>query len=409
MRKPDGPIFVVGVPRSGTTLLAAILAAHSRLSCGPETHFFSKGYCHRFTTRRIARSWPDGAVAELFTIANFNGILPEVFGLSREEIASYLRSRPPSAQMVLSALTESFALKMGKNRWVEKTPRHLLHLPEIQQCFPGAAVIRIVRDPRDTALSILKAPWRFHNFLESLLYWQYLDARSAPLYAANPHVYTVRYEDLLLHPERELRQICSFVGEDFEPGMLDTSESAQQVNPTRDSWKLKVGGPLDATRINVWQRSLSEAQKQQAEAIVGDRLRAFGYLSECRFDRYVAAFPMHALACYPDLVAGAVARRIRFWPASKEERPEVKLYVGHPESDGWLGHSRRMRFTQTLSIAADVLRTRFKGQPFRWVNTTNAYHSFGYCSRLISLVLGRGQRDVETWPLGTRQPINAWL
>jgi hypothetical protein len=409
MSETVNPIFVVGVPRSGTTLLAAMLGAHSRLSCGPETHFFSKDIYRRFTSRRVMLSWPDRAVDELFSVEDKNWTLPEEFGLSREELVSYLRPRRPSVSTALAAITEQFMRKMGKQRWVEKTPRHLLHVAEIHKYFPRSPVIRIVRDPRDTALSILKAPWQFHSFLEALLYWQYLDERSANLYVSNPHTYTVRYEDLLQHPEQELRKICAFIGEEYEPGMLDTSESARQVNRIQEPWKHKVHGPIDASRINVWRRDLSDAQNVQAESIVGDRLRAFGYPTEARFERYVAAFPMYVLACYPDLVANAVSRRLRFWPSSEEERPEEKLYIGHPDADGWLGYTSRTRFLQTLSIAVDVLRTRLRGQPFRWVNNGEPDCPSGYCGTLLSLVLRGSRRANNNWPLGAREPINAWL
>jgi hypothetical protein len=408
MNQTRDPIFVVGVPRSGTTLLAAMLGAHSRLSCGPETHFFSKGLSRRFAARRFRRAWPARAVEELFGTVTNTRPLPEEHGLGREEVTSFLARRAPSAPAVLEALTELFMLKAGKQRWVEKTPRHLIHLPELRQHYPRAPVIRIVRDPRDAALSIFKAPWQFHSFLEALLYWHYLDARSDAFYPADPCTYTMRYEDLLLHPQEELRNICAFLGEAYEPGMLDTSKSSQQVNRTAESWKEKIAGPLDTARVRVWERELTAGQQLETEAVVGNRLRAFGYPADTEFERYVALFPMHALASYPGLVSEAVSRRVRFWPVNAAERPEEKLYVGHPDADDWLGYDRLTRLRQTFAVLADVLRARWSGIRFRWVTGPEA-HSSGHCAALLSLVLRRHLAADSPWLLGARQPVNAWL
>jgi hypothetical protein len=409
MSQTSTPIFVVGVPRSGTTLLAAMLGAHSRLSCGPETHYFSKGLRRRFAAWPLRRSWPGRAAAELFGTVTNRRPLPEEYGLDKSQVTASLGRRPWSAVAALEALTETFMHNAGKQRWVEKTPGHLLHAAEIRRHYPRAPILRLVRDPRDVALSILKAPWQFNSFLEALLFWQYMDARSSAYYAQDPYTHTLRYEDLLLDPAQELRKICAFIGEEYELGMLDTSESARQVNRTQEPWKEKVARPLDRARANVWVRELTEEQRLQAEALVGDGLRAYGYRADRSFSRYVAAFPMRALACYPDVIDTAVAQEIRFWPAQAGEAPEETIYVGQPDSDGWLGYDSRTRLVQTLAIARDVLKARWRGQPLRWLSGPDGETPAGRCTRLLSWVLPRRRSSAVHWQLGARQPIHAWL
>src|SRR4051812_2800803 len=74
--RPAPPIFIVGVPRSGTTLLSAMLGAHPRLVCGPETHFF-----HQFG-RRDPRAfgrradWPKVAIDYLYSIEHVGESIP---------------------------------------------------------------------------------------------------------------------------------------------------------------------------------------------------------------------------------------------------------------------------------------------------------------------------------------------
>jgi hypothetical protein len=403
------PIFVVGVPRSGTTLLAAMLGAHSRMSCGPETHFFSKGLYRLFASRRLLRSWPRRAAEKLLsTVTNALPLVRE-YGLGREEVESFLADRAPSARAVLEALTELFMRKIRRQRWVEKTPRHLAHLPEIRRLYPSAPVIRIVRDPRDVALSILRAPWHFHSFVEALVFWQYLDAGSARSIDADPCTLTVRYEDLVLSPEEELVKICQFVGEAYEPGMLDTSQSARQVNRTQEPWKDKVGQPLDARRVSVWESELTAGEVRQAEALVGHRLRAFGYPTEAEFPCYVAASPLHALARYPRFVADAVARGVRFWPARPGELPEQTIYVGHPDADDWLGCDTWTRVRRTGRILSDLIIARLRKERVQWLTAPHDTVPSGYCCRLLSLALPASRPDDGPWRLEARQPANAWL
>jgi hypothetical protein len=400
------PIFVVGVPRSGTTLLAAMLAAHSRLSCGPETHFFTRGS----GLGRLKRAWPETALDYLFSLVpNIPGSrpVPEQFGISRDVAAAFLRERPPSVHAVLASLTEQHMRKLGKERWVEKTPRHLVHLPRLRRYFPDAPVLRIVRDPRDTALSIFKAPWKFRSYLEALLFWHYLDARGARYVAADPHCYTVRYEDLLASPEEELRKICAYIGETFEPGMLNTAASAAEVNRGGRSWLTKVGTAIDRSRAGVWHRELTAEQQMQAEAVLGDRLTAYGYPSAGRLDRYVTIFPMHALANYPPVVSYAVSQGVRFWPVG-DEKPELKLFLGHPEVDDWLGINRWARLGNAVSVAADIVRVRLRGKPWAWL-WDPSYDPSGYCSSLLAWLLRRGAPAANGWRCGARQPTNLWL
>ncbi|MFO7537303.1 MAG: sulfotransferase, partial [Chloroflexota bacterium] len=174
MSKP--PIFIVGVQRSGTTLLAALLAAHSRLSCGPETHFFRWLAQTEPDLLCAEEVWPETAVSFLNRInhTNYKGEgkrpLLAKYGLSESDVAAYLQNKRPSVAAVLAAVTEPYMHHVGKQRWVEKTPDHIEYLPLIRTHFPDSPIIYIVRDPRDVALSLMKVPWGATSLLEGLFY-----------------------------------------------------------------------------------------------------------------------------------------------------------------------------------------------------------------------------------------------
>ena len=149
-RPTSQPVFVVGGPRSGTTLLSAMLAAHSAFDCGPETHACRAG--SRLAGSERSRildpaDWPRRATAFVTSLSLGKQPIHPMYGLTVEDVRSWLAASPPSLAAMLESLTEQRALRNGAPRWVEKTPRHL-EVPElIAETWPGARIVRIVRDP----------------------------------------------------------------------------------------------------------------------------------------------------------------------------------------------------------------------------------------------------------------------
>jgi hypothetical protein len=382
-------IFVVGVPNSGTTLLAAMLCAHSRLSCGPETHFFTALQSADRTALCRRASWPGPALDFLFSIEQGDHPVPENHGFSREEIAAYLRGQRPSVPAILSSLTEQYMRRTGKQRWVEKTPNHLPWVRDIRSCFPRARFVRIVRDPRAVALSLQKVPWGPGTFVEGLLYWRDFDDASEPVLRSDPLCHTLRYEDLLDTPEETLRALCAFLGEDFEPGMLDTSESARHVNRINESWKGKVGSAIDPTRGSSWRGQISDAEARCAEALLGDRLRSYGYpREEGTGRRYLSAYPMKALARYPALLDALVGDGVRFWPAAEGEVPEAALYVGDFDRDNWVWGGSIKRLAGAAGIALGAWGARAGGRRVYCLCEPGPVR--GYCARLLKWCFALG-------------------
>ena len=85
---------------------------------------------------------------------------------------------------------------MGKN-----TPTHLIHLREIRRHYPDAPVIRIIRDPRDVALSLLNVPWGPSSFAAAVLHWWNSDELSASFFETDRNCMTLRFEDVVMNPE----------------------------------------------------------------------------------------------------------------------------------------------------------------------------------------------------------------
>lgn len=271
------PIFIVGAPRSGTTLLAAMINAHRRIGCGNETHFFERlnGAIAAYLTD--ARRWPDRAVSYMSSLDHMRDPLFKLYDVDLADYRARLVASRPTVSAILGCFMDARLAGAGKARWAEKTPGHLRQFKAIRTYFPGSMVICIFRDPRDVALSLLNVPWGTSRFLDGLILW-----RSYYTYYRNHiqgarHTLTVRYEDLVREPIHTARAICTFIGEDFDEGMLDTSQSAQDVGALLEDYKRRASAPVDASRAYAWEAALDDAETALCDRLLRHALTSLGY------------------------------------------------------------------------------------------------------------------------------------
>ncbi|MEW5768966.1 MAG: sulfotransferase [Pseudomonadota bacterium] len=263
------PAFIVGVGRSGTTLLASILNRHPRVAVTSETHYFrllgeAGGW------EAVARAWPDSAVAFLRGLHQFHL-------LQMEPHAVVERVRQPSEAALFQALGDRYAEQAGKPLWIEKTPLHLRHLPRIRRLFPHARVLHILRDGRDVAASLCKVRWASDGYVQNLHRWRTELAQAEPFLAQDPHTLTLRYEDLLAAPEATVARACEFLGVEFVPAMLvpDGSEWRLCGRDTRD--KRNIALPLLSDNSGKWATALDPALALGAQWLFRADLERWGY------------------------------------------------------------------------------------------------------------------------------------
>src|SRR5215475_8289769 len=270
------PVFVVGPPRAGTTLLAAMLASHPSFSCGPETHFFMKTTPQQ-RRRAIDERWPDSAVRLLSQLTLEGESILELFGQDPESLRKALAVRPRREATLLAALTEPYAARLGKRRWVEKTPVHILRLSEIVTAFPDAAIVRIVRDPRAAALSMTKVPFGSRNYLANCVHWMNWHVHSQAFFRLPRGHFTLRHEDLITDPEAELTRLCGFLGEDYDRSMLNYQDAARLIQTKAETWKTGTTRPLSAEVVDRWRREVALDDQNAAALFLKPALDEFGY------------------------------------------------------------------------------------------------------------------------------------
>lgn len=374
----SAPVFVVGGPRSGTTLLSAMLAANSAFECGPETHCLSRWVrlSHR-EQRRILDpgDWPERATAYVTSLSLGKQPIYPMYGLTPGDIRDWLAARPPSLAALLESLAAQRAERAGAPRWVEKTPRHL-EVPELVcDTWPRARLVRIVRDPRDAAVSLTKVPFGTPSLLTNLSVLARMNEAAADFYRESPQALTVRYEDLVATPERELRRICDFVDVAYERGMIADRGGATGVAAAHEWWKGDATGPLDRSRSGRWVEEMPPEVQHYAALNLGPMLEEHGYGEAVPAARKLAIVPAgDALnARYDDvllrLAAADVAVR-RPVPRTMEElhlqEPLVFFgVVGQLDPDR--GRPPRRRVLDIARLAMLLLTRRWQRRPVVWV------------------------------------------
>ncbi|MEU8657609.1 sulfotransferase family protein [Actinoplanes philippinensis] len=271
----DRPIFVVGCPRSGTTMLQLMLHAHPRIALPPETRFLLAAYQKR---ARFGDLTDPARRRELAGFIVASSQFADL-GLDPDETAEAIVAGPPTLGSAFGIVFRSYAHRFGKPRWGDKRPLYLRHLPTILRLFPDAQIINIMRDGRDCVASLKETPWKPSGFGTLVDYWaQSADASllAARRYPADVY-HQVRYEDLVADPEPHLRRICGFLGEAYDPAMSAPDKLAPVAVPEYKTWHTLTHQAPTTERIQSWRTRLTADELRRCEAAFGHRLAKFGY------------------------------------------------------------------------------------------------------------------------------------
>lgn len=265
------PFFIVGCQRSGTTALAVMFDRHSALAVPSETQFFCT-FVRLDSRKRLPMTHE-----QLLSRACDDFFIHQT-GLRYEEMIEIFRRYEPTYPNLFRAILESFAAKQGKRRTAEKSCDHIHHVPELLRLFPGARVICIIRDGRDVVQSMIAA-WGT-KLLGSLCRLWIMKARvAARLQRKLPRdrFTMVKYGDLILRPDEEMKRLCEFIGEEFEPSQLDKKSESASVPVAELDWKAKAKDRPDASRVGAWRRNGDPERIAQLNFYMGPMLRKWGF------------------------------------------------------------------------------------------------------------------------------------
>ncbi len=292
-KQPKPVPFVVGVNRSGTTLLRMMLDAHPELAMPPETHFIPALNKDMKAAKKAGnRMDADEVVAYLSAHRRWGD-----FGLDPDALRARLAEQGQlHPKKVLRTFYGLYAEMQGKSRYGDKTPGYVKQMGMIQRSLPEARFIHLIRDGRDVALSREGRITAEEMTVERhALIWKRRINRARGQVPRLDHYIEVRYEDLVRDPEPTLRKICEFIDLSYDPAMLDYHErSGERLQEIARDLDDEDGGALRPAeerleahslvterpredRVERWRTLMPPEDVAEFEAIAADLLEDLGY------------------------------------------------------------------------------------------------------------------------------------
>lgn len=280
MSSPRAPLFVVGFQRSGTTLLRLMLNAHPEIAIPHDSGELwfdyrdkSDGAYGGLASPDLAKRMIEDLLAEP-RIKAWQAVLP-----LGELLAEPL---PECFPDVMRRFHEVYARTQGKRFWGDKNTGTLVALDVLNREFPDCRIVHLVRDGRDCALSHASKEYiyGYENVLRAAVEWREQTSLCRKMGAMLPRdrFLELRYEDLILAPEAELRKVCAFLGVGYAPQMLDYHRQVDENVPAekRGLWPLLDKPPV-ASNVFKWKAAMSRGDRAVFERNAGDLLKALGY------------------------------------------------------------------------------------------------------------------------------------
>lgn len=271
----DRPIFVVGCPRSGTTMLSLMIHAHPRMAMPPESRFLLRSWRNRKKFGDL--SSPEQRMA-LAKACVRTGSKVRDLGLDPQEVLEAILAAPPAYGSAYGTIFKMFADKHGKARWGDKRPAYYQEVDLLLRLFPDAQIVHIVRDGRANVASLKKMPWWPYDSIGSMAAWsqaEYCSRRNAKRLPADVF-HVVRYESLVANPEPVLRDLCRFLEEDFHPSMLEPSE-VRDIVPEKKVWHGNLKQSVNTDRVESWRKGLEPWELGLMETVLRRKLKRWDY------------------------------------------------------------------------------------------------------------------------------------
>ena len=282
MTKTNPVVFIVGCPRSGTTLLRRIVSAHPQIVITPEAHWIPVWFEQR---RGLT---PDGFVtpeliSELLAHNKFT-----LFGLGREAVMSLVGGdQPISYASFVTGIFDLYGEAQGKKAVGNKTPDSVRRMGTLHALWPEVRFVHLIRDGRDVALSLMSWPsvrskkpgtfptWKDDPVSTAALWWELNVRRGREAgETLGPELYCeLRYESLVAYPAQECANLCEFLGLAYDEAMLNYHEvfkASAGPEVVHDRQPITPG-------LRNWRAQMPANDVERFEAAVGVLLDELGY------------------------------------------------------------------------------------------------------------------------------------
>jgi hypothetical protein len=272
------PVFVVGCPRSGTTLMYSMLVGAGGFAFyRKETYFYDQLPRFPELTTPASRA----RFMREFTA----GYLGKVPGLDVEPLVAESLERCRRPAEFLPLLMASVTHTQQMDRWVEGTPVHVLHMDAIKRDVPDALFLHVIRDGRDCALSIARQPWHPKTWPwdrsclvgVAALFWEWMVKAGRASRAGNsPDYLEVRFEDLVADPRASLDRIGRFIDHDLVLDRIFRNRVHAMESPNTSFGAETALEPFHP--VGRWRAQQVAEDVRLCERLVGPFLETLGYV-----------------------------------------------------------------------------------------------------------------------------------
>ncbi len=301
--------FIMGRPRSGTTLLRTLFDAHPNLKIPPEFPILLPLYQKFKRVKKWDRENILAFVDQIYQNKAFNNLTLDNLKIDREAYTQELlkmENTGTTADFLKSFNYQAYSMFPKKEilQIGDKNPIYSIWIDRFMKVFPDAKFICITRDYRDNFISMrglselkLEAP-----ILSLQVYrWRYVAKsflRHKKKYPAQFHI--VKYEDLVTRQEETFRKLCDFLAIPYDPGVFDffkKKEESYTLYPKEliEKYHKSLMNPINTGRMGLWKKDLTDDQVRLADQIAGKYADRLGYERKFKgflFLQWIQSLPM---------------------------------------------------------------------------------------------------------------------
>jgi hypothetical protein len=273
----SSPVFVLGSPRSGTTLLYDML-----LSAGGFAVYLAESNVFNLLVPRFG-DLKSRSNRERFLDAWLHSKLFRATGLDESTIRARVLNECKTGGDFLSIVMGEICTTQGAWRWAENSPEGMLYLPLIRSLIPNSLFVHIIRDGRDVATSLGKLryvrafPWEDrHGLIGCGLYWEWMieHGRRFGRTVLNDYM-EIHFEDLLARPQETLDRVGQFIDQPLDYAAIQQVAYGSVTKPNT-SFHQEVS-KTDFNPVGRWKKAFSPEQLLRFERLLGKTLLDLGY------------------------------------------------------------------------------------------------------------------------------------
>ena len=276
-KRSNAPVFIIGCPRSGTTVLY-----HMLLSSGNFAVYRTESNVYSVLRPRFG-DFSSRKNREVLMDAWLRSKLFKVSGLDADDIRRKIMEECRSEGDFLKITMSEIAKKQGVRRWAESTPDHSLYIQRIKRQIPDALFIHIIRDGRDVALSYAKQGWsaplpwdRGEDVAVAGLYWKWIvqQGRAKGLQLGGDYR-EIFFEDLVRKPVETLTGLGEFIQHDLDWEKIQRVGVGSVSRPNSSFEGDSQSAEFEP--VSRWKKKMSADRLAWLETLIGDYLEELGY------------------------------------------------------------------------------------------------------------------------------------